>query len=183
MTFERYDIPDGFRGTEETIRRMHELTTDAYKDPRVVALAREIVYAMPWKNYANEVSAILAWCQANLRYVRDPVNVEHLQHPLVTIFETRSGDCDELSPAFSALAAAVGNPWGFRTVGNDPMRPTHFVHVYSLVSLGGNWLPADPTFQSAPLGWEPPAADLSRLGVPQPNAVSSRRDWFPAKYE
>lgn len=171
-------LPDGYRGTAETIQEMHRLTLAGLRDDRIIRLAREIVYTMPWKDYASEVDAILGWCQQNLRYVRDPVGVERLQHPAVTIFETGCGDCDELAPAFSALAAAIGNPWRFRTVSVDPFAPNDFVHVYSLVNVNGVWIAADPTFQTAPLGWEPQDADLAgRFGQIQQNAVSSRRDW------
>ena len=181
MTVQNRPLPDGYRGTAETIAEMHRLTLDGVKDDRIIRLAREIVYEIPWKEYQSELAAILGWCQQNLRYVRDPVNIERVQHPVVTIFETRSGDCDDLAPAFSALAGAIGNPWRFRTVSVDPFRPNDFVHVYSLAHNGGVWVPADPTFQRAPISWEPQWADLSqRFGVIQSDGVTSRRDWDSA---
>ena len=178
MTIEESPLRDGYAGTADTIAQMHALTLDAVKDDRIIRLAREIVYEIPWKQYKSEAAAVLGWCQQHLRYVRDPVGVERLQHPVVTIFETRSGDCDELAPAFSALCGAIGFPWRFRTVGVDPFQPGHFSHVYSLVYVGVQWVPADPTFQTAPLGWEPLDADVrGRFGVIQPEGVTTRRDW------
>lgn len=183
MSVYEQPIPDGYTGTAETIRIMHELTADAVRDDQIIRLARDIVAQVGHKDYLNEAAAILAWCQANLRYVRDPWHpqgLERLQHPVVTIFQTRSGDCDELAPAFSALCAAIGAPWAFRTVSSDIIPPLRWKHVYSLVNVGGQWLPADPTFPNAPLGWEPSDLELRpRFG--SPNSVTAKRDW-PAGY-
>lgn len=183
-------IPDGYPGTAETIRQMHHLVKLAVagigprgeRDDRIVRLARQIVLGLPGKDYMAEAAAILAWCQAHLRYVRDPWTpdgIERLQHPAVTIFETGSGDCDELAPVFSALCAAIGAPWAFRSVGQELLFPGKMVHVYSLVHVGGRWLAADPTFVGAPLGWEPPDAD-PRINAGAPAGgigVFSRQDW------
>ena len=179
-------IPEGYAGTAATVAQMHALTKDAVQDDQIVRLARELVQGVPPKRYDLEAATILRWVQENLRYVQDPYHpqgLERLQHPKVTIFETRSGDCDELAPAFSALCAAIGHAWGFRTVGSDPLFPNRFKHVYSLVYLARKWIPADPSIQTpakAPLGWEPPADESRRSPiVDRVNRVTSHRDWFP----
>lgn len=176
-------IGDDYPGTAATIAAMHALTAAGAADDRVIRLARQIAGAAPPKNYAAECQAILSWCQGNLRYVRDPSvpkGLERLQHPVVTIFETRGGDCDELAPAFSALCAAIGNPWGFRTVGSDPLFPKRFKHVYSLVGLAGGWVPADPSERAYALGEEPPPDD-PRFQFTQDRGalVTTKQDWFP----
>ena len=188
----REQIGDGYRGTAATIEKMHLLTRLAVEgvgpsgtdDDRVLRLAREIVQPVAAKDYRGEVAAIFLWCQTNLRYVRDPWTpggVERLQHPAVTLFESRGGDCDELAPAFSALCASIGAPWAFETVGVDPLQPNEFLHVYSLVHVDGEWVAADISFANVPLGWEPPADDprfqpgVARTGVVKVYA----RDWPP----
>ena len=110
MTVFEREIPDEYAGTAETIRLMHELTADAVRDPRVIQMAREIVQHVGHKDYATEAATILAWCQVNLRYVRDPYHpqgLERLTHPSIVLLETRTGDCDELAPAFSALTSSA----------------------------------------------------------------------------
>lgn len=183
MSIVQYPIPDGYPGTVETIRQMHRLTAEGVQDDRIVRLAREIVLGVPGKNYHAEAATVLRWVQANIKYVRDPWHpkgLERLQHPAITIWETLSGDCDELSVVFSALCAAIGFPWGFRTCGNDPIFVRRYAHVYSLVRIGEQWLAADPSFVDSVLGWEPPMsdADAHPLRI-QPGRAASREDWFP----
>ena len=182
---ERRQIPSDYPGTVETIKRMHELVKLAVQDRRLVELAQRIASPMPRRDYLSEVQAVLAYCQTELRYVRDPYHpegLERLQYPPSLLFESgfRSGDCDDLAMCFSSLCAALGNPWAFRTVGSDPLFPRRFRHVVSLVHLDQHgWLPADPSFEK-PLGWEPGTDDPRiRPTEPRVDRVVSRQDWVP----
>lgn len=91
-------IPEGFRGTATTINLMRALACSGAKSDAVHRLAALIVQGLPRRDYEAEAAALLAWVQRNCRYVRDPWTpdgTERVQHPEVTLFETKSGDCDD----------------------------------------------------------------------------------------
>jgi transglutaminase-like putative cysteine protease len=102
-----------------------------------------------------------------------------VQHPVVTLLETKSADCDDMAVAFAALVGSVGMPYGFRTVGVDPLDMNQFTHVYCVVHLDGRgWVPADPMFGDKGLGWEPPSDDPTvDFTRPRIGTVAWRRDW------
>lgn len=182
VTLAEATIPNGFAGTAQTIKIMMALTDDASRDPQVVALAQQIVRNVPARDYRGEAATLLAWTQANVRYVRDPVGIERLTDPRHTLFVTRAEDCDGLAMVLGALAGAIGIQWGFRTIGLDPMQGTSFVHVYSLLVIDGKPVPADAMFQNppVPLGWEPPSDDPTvRPFSPRQGFATSRADWWP----
>ncbi len=76
--------------------------------------------------------------------------------------------------------------------------PHEFSHVYSLIEINGEWVPADPSQKTRPLGWEPPAqwgyqvwgysrgsitktelpANLKGLGMPQENLKEKVVSWI-----
>lgn len=116
----------------------------------VVTFARRLVQGLEQKDRRGEVTAVFSFVRDRVRYVRDPVNNEFIQAPLVTL-ELRSGDCDDKAVLLAALLNALGYQTRFKAVG-----PVVGIlsHVFVEVLLNGSWIPLDSTEPQAE-GWAP----------------------------
>jgi hypothetical protein len=159
---QRSVLPDGIAGVDATVRKMVELAHSQYgsKSSRIRALAIDIVRnaGIPDKDYFGEMVAIHNWVRDNIRYVRDPIGQETLSYPEETAFNSRAGDCDDLSTLEMALLGAIGMESYPVVVG---MFPGHFSHVYlhGKVPPGkgrnaGKVIPLDPIMKDWPAGRE-----------------------------
>ncbi len=84
-------------------------------------------------------------------YRADPPEVEFLQRPMATLNGTGwGGDCDDKAICMAAWAKLNGIPYRFLAVSGDKNRPVH--HVLTLMYIGGNWVPVDPTYSHYTLG-------------------------------
>ena len=117
-------------------------------DPRIEAQARQLVGRE--RNVAKAVQRLLAWTGTLRRASAAGVP------SAVRALETRSGDCNELTVLFVALARAAGVP--ARPVGGLLLRDGRFYyHSWAEVYIG-DWVPVDPM-----LGQLPAPADRVRL--------------------
>lgn len=159
---QRSVLPDGVAGVDATVRKMVELAHSQYgsKSSRIRALAIDIVRnaGVPDKDYYGEMVAIHNWVRDNIRYVRDPIGQETLSYPEETAFNSRAGDCDDLSTLEMALLGAIGMESYPVVVG---MFPGHFSHVYihGKVPAGkgrnaGKIIPLDPIMKDWQAGRE-----------------------------
>ena len=148
-------IPKGYRGTWATVVRMRALIRDGAKDFYVRQKAIDILLlrAVPAKNYVGEVEALFEWVQQNVRYTKDPFQLELLHSPR-RLLELRAGDCDDMSILLGALLESVGHPVRIVLTGSNPQRPRLFTHVYVEAYCHGRWIPLDATMPY-PMGWEP----------------------------
>jgi hypothetical protein len=99
-------IPAGATGAIATMQNMRQLVRDAVRDPnqRMRELALSIIGQA---GYVDQARALQAWVQSNIRYVRDPPDVELLQTPQKTV-EYKAGDCDDQSVLLASLLMATG---------------------------------------------------------------------------
>lgn len=143
-------LPDGTPGAQQTMVYMRQLVREAIIDPqqRIRELALKIIPSSSW---VDQVRAIQAWVQNNIRYVRDPVDQELVQTPQKTM-EYRAGDCDDQSVLTCALLTAIGHPCQFVAFG---FRGAELSHVVSQTLIGTKWVTVE-TIEHRPLGWEPP---------------------------
>jgi transglutaminase-like putative cysteine protease len=86
---------------------MARLAQEGSMDFSVREVAEKITRHIFDHDFMSEYTAIFHWVQRNIRYVRDPILVEHVQTPRATL-QIRSGDCDDISVLIAALAGAVG---------------------------------------------------------------------------
>ena len=156
------EIPEGHAGTAATIRWMERLAAEGERDPRVIDLARTVTAGCPPRDRECMARAIHEWVRRRVKYVNDPVEMEHLQPAAWTALGTRAEDCDGHGVLLCAMSRAVGIPCAFRTVGRGQgswFAPARFEHVYPVVGVGANprgvgWVGADTTVRH-PFGWEP----------------------------
>lgn len=148
-------MPEGVAGIRYTLNAMSKLTRQFKTDPDIIELARNIVRAVPEKNYFQEASAIQQWVRDNIRYVRDVADVETLATPIETLRQ-RSGDCDDKSLLAGSLLAAIGFPVRYVAWAFDA--PDLFEHVYAEINMGrhrsGHWLGVETT-EPVAIGWKP----------------------------
>ena len=125
-------------------------------------LAQSIVAGVPSKDYIGELVAIQTWVKNNVRYTRDPINLETLRTPqaMLEAAQGPQGDCDDQATLVAALAMAIGFPARFVAIGT--MQPGAFDHVFTEVKLGTVWVSVETT-EPVDIGWQPPGVQARMI--------------------
>lgn len=152
-------IPDGKRGTLQTLKIMRQLTRQGKKSLAVRQLALSIVRRNNGKDWVGEVRNVQRWVKRNIRYVKDIRGVETVHTPEKMI-EIRQGDCDDQAILVASLLESIGHPTRFAAVG---FMPGSFSHVYAETKIGNKWFPVETT-EPWPLG-KGPKNVISKLVV------------------
>lgn len=127
-------------------RYLAETPYEAIRDPRIVAVVREVTHEA--RRPEEKVERLT-------RFVFDRVDQKDLSRayaPATETLETRIGDCTEHSVLFSALAKAAGIPTRLAdgvVVADGRVGYHEWVEVYL---DGEGWRPVDPTFGEARAG-------------------------------
>lgn len=144
-------LPEGIAGTQQTLALMHESIVGALLSDAVIAAA---LVAADLTNRASsareEVRRVQLWVQRHIAYVLDPLKIELLQSPAVTL-QRRRGDCDDQTVLLCALLSVLGYKARMVAVG---FAPSTYAHVYCEVNVDGQWLAAE-TIKPWALGQEP----------------------------
>lgn len=145
-------IPDGKAGTVATLRIMRQLARDAIRDPsqKIRNFALQIFADLPPRQWAAEVDRLHSFVRDQIRYVRDPVDLELVATPEKTL-ELRAGDCDDKATLLAALLEATGHPARFLAVG---LNGGPFSHVLTQSKIGPHWISLE-TIIAKPMGWHP----------------------------
>lgn len=171
MRLELYPNLTGMAGTERTIVNMRRLVESGKQDPKVVLQAHKIVRKIDRNNWYGMADAIFRFVHDKIAYIRDPIGVEFVKSPAITL-ETKTGDCDDQAVLFSALAESVGIKSRFKTVKADPRYPAEFSHVYSQVQIPKKgWVTGDTIVPRAKFGWE--AKDFAAKTWPGVSGIES----------
>ena len=154
---EREAIPTGFAGTRRTAAHVGRLIREGSGDFYVRQKAIDILLArgVRPKDYIGEIDALFRWVQRNVRYTKDPFQVEVLHAPR-RMLELRAGDCDDMTILLGALVKSIGHPVRLVLTGPNPRRPKLFSHIYLEAQHLGDWIPLDATMPYA-MGWSPRA--------------------------
>lgn len=144
-------IPDGRAGTLAVLKEMRNLAREGKKNPNVFDLSREIVKNIPPKKWALEANAVFQWVRDNIRYVKDPRNLETLHTP-EKILEYGQGDCDDQSILLASILETIGHPARFVAVG---FAPGTYSHVYVETKIANKWIPLDATMEKWAMGRKP----------------------------
>ena len=150
-----HKIPEGYRGTLQTVEHISDLIRQGAKDFHVRQTAIDILLQreVKPKDYLGEIKALFEWVQRHVRYIKDPFRVEVL-HSAKRLLELRAGDCDDMAILLGAMLEAIGHPVRLVLTGSDPLRRDLFSHIYLEVSHKGRWIPLDATMPY-PMGWAP----------------------------
>jgi hypothetical protein len=156
------------RNIDERVKHCVDLIRRGRNDPRIRALAVQVVsqkrngkWACPERDYVCECTAMFDYVRDQVRYVRDGVNRDLFQHPKRTL-EFHGGDCDDYTITLGALLQSIGYPvWCrvIRTVGSRD-----YNHIYLVVGLP----PTNPTHRMVldasvahAAGWAPPESMIA----------------------
>lgn len=154
-----------------TVQKMMDIALGAYgsRSPKIRAAAINIVREgkVKEKDYYGEILAIHNWIKKNIRYIKDPVNQETLSYPEELMFNTRAGDCDDMSILEIALLGALGfKAWPI-TIG---LRPGMYSHVFVRVQvppgkhrMAGKVIDLDPIMKEWPAGRSAPAHKVKQV--------------------
>lgn len=90
----------------------------------------------------------------DLPYVADPPGMEFLSRPAYTLWQEWTGprDCDDKTLAIGAWCELFQYPWRVVCAGEslNPDQNPH--HIYPEIKLGGEWTPADATYERCEFG-------------------------------
>jgi len=148
---------------------MSRLAQDGARDPLVIAAAHEVVRAIPERDDAATMGALLSAVRRRMRYTPDPIDVELVKTPHAILEEASRdpngrfvGDCDDASVLLAALLGAVGLHSRFVVIPADQARPGEWSHVYvSARASDGRWVALDPIVRGFSVGEEAPSSALS----------------------
>ncbi len=162
-------------GNYQTVEVMRQKAREAASSPLVRRLALKIIEQAGIKshNFLDEARAIATFVQANVRYVRDPNDIEQLHDPAYMIREitqgTAQGDCDDMALLLATLLLSVGHQPFFTIVRyRDVTGP--FNHIY-VVEYDRNWggpkqrLVMDTILKDRPIGTEVPHKSRREIRV------------------
>lgn len=121
------------------------------------------------KDYFGMLEAIHNYVRDNIRYVKDVVGQETLSYPEETLFNSRGGDCDDMTILEIGLLGSIGLRSYPVVIG---LVPGHFSHVYLHAEIpegrhrqAGKTFAADPIMREWPLGMAAPDARVKAKRV------------------
>jgi hypothetical protein len=154
---ERLRIPSGYAGTRQTSAHVARLIREGASDFYVRQKAIDILLArgVAPKDYVGEIDALFRWVQRNVRYTKDPFQVE-LLHAARRMLELRAGDCDDMTILLGSLVKSIGHPVRLVLTGPNARRRDLYSHIYLEAQHQGDWIPLDATMPFA-MGWSPRA--------------------------
>lgn len=181
---ENEHLDRGYHGTARTVERMHDLVTLGKLDStiRKIAVWIRMSVSEDQRGSSRKVTdEIYRWVKAHGEFTRDPFQIERIEHPIalmLPVFQARragaykggkffAGDCDGYAIMFNSLAGALGFQTGFETIKADAQRPDEFSHIYSVVLVGSDWVPYDPSTPSSKPAWRPPVPEKYRKIWPE----------------
>ena len=143
MKFTVQEIPNGLAGTIATIDLMKQFVAESQQRPttRLTALNILRTAGVDSKNEAAAAHALYSWIKKNISYIKDPIDVETVQAPEITL-QNHGGDCDDHAVLMAALAENIGIESKFSVIGNDE---NNFSHVFPEIYINRKWTPADTT--------------------------------------
>lgn len=152
----RLNVPDGARGTRETLKHMRQLVQDGKFNLATRDLANRITAGVPAKDWQGELCALFEWVRAHIRYALDTNDIETIQGAATTL-DLGYGDCDDMCVLLATLCECTGHPCCFVALGFSA--PGEFNHVVVIASGAGEqpWVGMDPT-ERRRFGWFPPGA-------------------------
>lgn len=147
---------------------MRELARAGAHHPEVIAAAHDVVRTVPERNDRATMGALLRNVRQRMRYTADPINLELVKAPWVSLAGSDQGgkepmDCDDVSVLLSSMLGAVGIPSRFKVAATDRRNRGAWSHVYVEARDGrtGEWVPLDPIVRDFGVGDEVPDADLT----------------------
>lgn len=151
-TYSRRSYP----GLGGVLREMKKLIERYRANPWIRSEALRITETIPAdprtgladrRNADAIAQRLYTWINHRIAYTWDPVNVEWLQSPDVTL-RNRAGDCDDHTILAASLLEAIGIRTRLVVIKANPSAPHKYTHVYIEYQSKGIWRPFDTTLHS-----------------------------------
>jgi hypothetical protein len=123
-------------------------------DPAIRQLVGKILSNVEEKDYMGELQAIFNWVRKNIRYTRDPYNLELFQKPK-RILELKTADCDDLSILIGSMVQSIGFALRLRVIGVESPEPEHIYPMVQNPDNENDWVAMDASVKEK-MGWEYP---------------------------
>ena len=166
----------GCRGTDKTIKKIHQLIALGKLDSTIQKIASHIRLSVPGdeRGRSRELAdAVFHWVKDHGVFQRDPFQIEQVEHPLATmrpVLEARQAgaytgpglfrcDCDGYAIWVGALGGVLGFQYSMGTAKTDPTRPDEFSHIWAELLVNGEWVAYDASTPEATPGWRPPVPE------------------------
>lgn len=161
MRFALLEIPGGIAGADRTVEEITRHVKHDLRRPTIRLVATRLMHNenCPSKDQVAEARAIYRFVSREIRYQRDPIDIETVQSPEVTL-RVKAGDCDDMVALVAALAQSIGLPVRFRILGYTERE---LVHILPEIYASGRWYPADTTEPGKGFGWRPPRFPIERI--------------------
>ena len=145
---------------------MRDLVRQGSAHPGVIAAAHRVVRYVPERDDRATMQALLTNVRRRMRYTHDPLDVELVKAPWVSLAGSETSaepmDCDDASVMLASMLGAVGIPSQFVVVPTNAAKPGGWSHVYVKARAeDGSWVPLDPIVRKYPAGREVPDSDLT----------------------
>jgi transglutaminase-like putative cysteine protease len=121
---------------------MRKFAHKGKEDLSIRRLVEQICAPLAQGDYAGECLALYYWVCQNIRYMRDPLEVEFVKEP-ERVLETRAGDCDDMATLLAAMVMACGNRCRFVLVGFQKGKGPSHVYL-EVISPRGEIVVLDP---------------------------------------
>lgn len=147
-------IPNGFEGMQATLKVMKDFARQSVADPRQIVRtqAERLVSGLPPRQWFAEIRALHEFVRDDIRYLRDPVNMERVATPEMTL-EIGQGDCDDKATLLAALLDSIGHPARFVALA---FNGEGFSHVLVETQVQNNrWIPLETILPGKEMGWYP----------------------------
>lgn len=151
-----FKTPGGLAGIQDTLQRMRGIVHKSVRDPRLIALARQLTAELEPRDHQGEIKVIFDWVRDNIRYASDIEGVETLIEPADLVFNLelgRQGDCDDFAMLLAALLKIMGYRARFKAGSVNGSRQGH---VFVEVNSNGKWIPLDAIYRNNQAGYRPP---------------------------
>jgi len=116
----------------------------------------QVLSTVPQRKWLREVLALHAFVRDQIRYVRDPVDIQIVQTPEKTL-EFGQGNCVQKAVLLSSLLESTGHPTRFVALVIKGQQNGQFSHVITETKVGPGWMPLE-TIIPVQAGWYPPDA-------------------------
>jgi len=143
MIFGLQNIAPGEIGTDQTVAVISQFVKNSLRQSKIRLFTLSVLDRRGYlgRNASQAAQIIQDWVRENIAYIPDPIDVETVQTPGITL-RVKAGDCDDHVVLVSAMLQSVGIPVRYVVIGKDR---DSFSHIYTEALIGSRWVAVDTT--------------------------------------
>lgn len=143
-----------------TLGVMRDFARASVANPEQVirSKAESLTRGLPPRRWGAEIRALHEFVRDEIRYLRDPVNMERVATPEMTL-QIGQGDCDDKATLLAALLDSIGHPVRYVALAFNGQGFSHVLVETKIGNTGNDrrdWLPLETILDGKEAGWYPP---------------------------